>query len=130
MLSMEGWINSVKSAALNVGQLMMPVLKESKFKETGVLTPEEFVLAGDYLTYHCSTWSWAKAADKSKYDFLLEIFPFLLLLWRKKKAQKSVFSCRSEQKMLININGLFLLQDQKLFTRRQAIFNNAQRPQL
>lgn len=63
---MESLINTVKSAALNVGQYMMPILRESKFKETGVLTPEEFVLAGDYLSYHCSTWSWAKSVDSSK----------------------------------------------------------------
>ena len=30
----------------------MGVLKE------GVLTPEEFVIAGDQLTHKCPTWSW------------------------------------------------------------------------
>jgi ubiquitin-like-conjugating enzyme ATG3 len=34
----------------------MGVLKESKFLESGKLTPEEFVLAGDQLTHKCPTW--------------------------------------------------------------------------
>uniref|UniRef100_A0A914W9C5 Ubiquitin-like-conjugating enzyme ATG3 n=1 Tax=Plectus sambesii TaxID=2011161 RepID=A0A914W9C5_9BILA len=63
---MEGLVNSVKSAALGVGEFFTPVLKESKFKELGVLTPEEFVIAGDHLVHHCPTWSWAKASDSAK----------------------------------------------------------------
>ncbi|MFH4979830.1 hypothetical protein AB6A40_006539 [Gnathostoma spinigerum] len=63
---MEGLVNSMKSAALNVGQMLTPVLKISKFKETGVLTPDEFVIAGDHLVHHCPTWSWAKAVDSSR----------------------------------------------------------------
>jgi ubiquitin-like-conjugating enzyme ATG3 len=36
----------------------MGVLKDSKFLAEGKLTPEEFVIAGDQLTYKCPTWSW------------------------------------------------------------------------
>ena len=34
-----------------------------------MLTPEEFVRAGDYLVYHCPTWSWAvgEAGRKKAY---------------------------------------------------------------
>lgn len=35
-----------------------PTLKQSAFLDKGVLTPEEFVLAGDELVYRCPTWQW------------------------------------------------------------------------
>ncbi|CAM9524945.1 unnamed protein product, partial [Heterosigma akashiwo] len=35
-----------------------PVLKNSAFTERGVITPEEFVEAGDNLIYKCPNWSW------------------------------------------------------------------------
>jgi ubiquitin-like-conjugating enzyme ATG3 len=35
---------------------MQGTLKESKFLEKGILTPEEFVMAGEHLTHKCPTW--------------------------------------------------------------------------
>jgi len=43
-------------AYTNVSAQMQGTLKESKFLEKGVLTPEEFVLAGDHLCAKCGTW--------------------------------------------------------------------------
>lgn len=43
----------------NIATNFMDVLKESQFYKEGVLTPEEFVKAGDYLTSKCPTWKWS-----------------------------------------------------------------------
>lgn len=76
---MENLVNSLKSVALAVGEKFVPVLRESKFRETGVLTPDEFVAAGDHLVHHCPTWRWAKAADKrQERDYLPPEKQFLL----------------------------------------------------
>ncbi|KAJ3127621.1 Arabinose-proton symporter (Arabinose transporter) [Nowakowskiella sp. JEL0407] len=47
-----------------------PLLKSSKFKETGVLTAEEFVLAGDFLVYKCPTWQWSGGDPAKRRDYL------------------------------------------------------------
>jgi ubiquitin-like-conjugating enzyme ATG3 len=53
-------VESLKNKANNlfraVATPFMGVLKESQFLDKGVLTPEEFVLAGDQLTHKCPTW--------------------------------------------------------------------------
>lgn len=35
---------------------MTGTLKDSRFISDGVLTPEEYVAAGDHLTHKCPTW--------------------------------------------------------------------------
>lgn len=47
-----------------------PTLKESAFLSRGVLTPEEFVKAGDELVYKCPTWSWETGDRKKVKNYL------------------------------------------------------------
>lgn len=49
----------------NAREYLTPVLAESAFLEKGMLTPDEFVAAGDQLVRTCPTWAWA-AGDPSK----------------------------------------------------------------
>ncbi|KAI9845728.1 MAG: E2-like enzyme [Sclerophora amabilis] len=43
-----------------------PISHTSTFRHTGQITPDEFVLAGDYLVYKFPTWSWADASSPTK----------------------------------------------------------------
>ncbi|EFP11800.1 CRE-ATG-3 protein [Caenorhabditis remanei] len=72
-MAMQDIVNSFKSTVLSIGESLTPVLKESKFRETGVLTPEEYVAAGDHLVHHCPTWKWSKASDPSKIRTFLPV---------------------------------------------------------
>ncbi|KAG6835083.1 hypothetical protein H0H93_005019 [Arthromyces matolae] len=53
-----------------VRDYLSPVLKESKFKEHGRITPDEFVAAGDFLVYKFPVWSWEKGEASKARDFL------------------------------------------------------------
>ncbi|KAJ1801267.1 E2-like enzyme [Coemansia sp. RSA 2399] len=63
-------MSSLHSLFHKVAEHLNPVLKNSKFKETGVLTPEEFVAAGDYLVFKCPTWTWEKGNPSKRRDYL------------------------------------------------------------
>ena len=59
--------NTIYNQYTRIASTFMGTLKESVFLQKGLLTPEEFVLAGDTLVAKCPTWEWA-AADDGKVD--------------------------------------------------------------
>lgn len=46
-------------------EYVTPVLQTSDFK-SGLLTPEEFIQAGDYLVYKCPTWEWSGGVESKR----------------------------------------------------------------
>lgn len=54
----------------SIGSALTPVLTTSKFEENGVLTPTEFVAAGDFLCFKCPTWSWSSAHSGANVEYL------------------------------------------------------------
>nr|XP_019048759.1 preconditioning-inducible protein [Kwoniella bestiolae CBS 10118]OCF27689.1 preconditioning-inducible protein [Kwoniella bestiolae CBS 10118] len=63
---------ALQSQYAAVRDYMSPVLKESKFKEHGRITPEEFILAGDFLAYKFPVWQWCVNREQGtiQRDFL------------------------------------------------------------
>jgi hypothetical protein len=64
------WWDKTKEKAnktlINAHNAAFGPLTSSKYLTEGVLTPEEFVQAGDLLVYKCPTWSWEGGdADKA-----------------------------------------------------------------
>ncbi|RLN61191.1 hypothetical protein BBP00_00005552 [Phytophthora kernoviae] len=53
-----------------VREYLTPVLTESSFEDKGLLTPEEFVKAGDLLVYKCPTWRWESGEPSLRRSYL------------------------------------------------------------
>ncbi|CAG0892927.1 unnamed protein product [Darwinula stevensoni] len=75
---MQSVINTVKGTALGVAEYLTPILKESKFRESGMVTPDEFVVAGDHLVHHCPTWHWASGDESKRKSYLPPDKQFLI----------------------------------------------------
>ena len=63
---------------------LKPPPKESKFYEKGILTPEEFVKAGDYLVTKCPTWKWCSSKENMINKYLPKEKQYLLTRVRSK----------------------------------------------
>lgn len=57
---------SLRSALDAARDRFAPVTHTSTFRTTGQITPEEFVLAGDYLVYKFPSWSWCAAQSPTR----------------------------------------------------------------
>ena len=76
------------------GKLSGP-MKESKFYTEGKLTPEEYVLAGDFLTQKCPTWKWCAAAE----GFYNKNLP------KDKQYLKTTVACNKRANEYMNLNA-------------------------
>ncbi len=59
-------MNYIYSTVNTLRDRYTPVSHTSTFRQTGQITPEEFVAAGDYLVYKFPTWAWGDADDESR----------------------------------------------------------------
>lgn len=56
----------LRSALDKLRDTYAPISHTSTFRGTGQITPEEFLLAGDYLVYKFPSWSWSDASSPSR----------------------------------------------------------------
>lgn len=59
-------MNYIRSTVNTLRDRYTPVSHDSTFRQTGQVTPEEFLAAGDYLVYKFPTWSWGDADCESR----------------------------------------------------------------
>uniref|UniRef100_M4BYE5 Uncharacterized protein n=1 Tax=Hyaloperonospora arabidopsidis (strain Emoy2) TaxID=559515 RepID=M4BYE5_HYAAE len=68
----------MQSLLHGVREYLTPVLTESSFEDKGLLTPEEFVKAGDLLVYKCPTWRWESGEPSLRRAYLPAAKQFLV----------------------------------------------------
>lgn len=61
---------SIRSKLSSLREYLTPINNESNFRETGEISPEEFVKAGDYLVYKFPTWKWGTCPASLQKKFL------------------------------------------------------------
>ncbi|TKY90438.1 hypothetical protein EX895_000436 [Sporisorium graminicola] len=71
-------MNALQTHFWAVREYLSPVLRESKFKEHGRITPDEFVAAGDFLSYKFPTWQWCAGSPSKARDYLPKDKQFLI----------------------------------------------------
>jgi len=64
--------NVLHAKAVNVADSVgiITLQTESEFHQKGVLTPQEFVAAGDLLVLKCTSWSWTPSTGGANIDYL------------------------------------------------------------
>lgn len=72
-------MNNLHAAFHAVRQSIMPVLRTSEFMEKGVLTPDEFVAAGNQLISAQRVWRWGSGAAECRKSYLPPDMQYLVL---------------------------------------------------
>ncbi len=71
-------LSGVLKLAHKTREFFTPVLPIGAFQTDGVLTPSEFISAGDQLISNCPTWSWAGGDPKKRKSYLPENKQYLI----------------------------------------------------
>lgn len=67
---MYGLRHAIHSTFKGAVESVMPVSTTSQFEDKRLLTPEEFVKAGDYLVTTVGSWSWSGGEEKKRVNYL------------------------------------------------------------
>ncbi|OWZ03574.1 Autophagocytosis associated protein [Phytophthora megakarya] len=86
-----------------VREYLTPVLTESSFEDKGLLTPEEFVQAGDLLVYKCPTWRWESGEPSLRRPYLPADKQFLVT--RNVPCRRRVTSLEQNYQMEEAVDG-------------------------
>lgn len=82
-----------------------PILAETAFTERGVLTPEEFVRAGDHLVSCCPSWTWCEGDEDKVRGYLPKRKQFLLTRGVPCLRRVSAFTSATINESTIQIEG-------------------------
>jgi len=76
---MESFIGGIKQKLISeIGKVKKP-LKDSHFLDKGVITPQEFIIAGDLLVNKCpGQWMWSRGDPKRSVNYLPQEKQFLI----------------------------------------------------
>lgn len=106
-MGLNAWING-RNAALSAAEYLTPVLTQSQFVEKGVLTPDEFVAAGDLLVLRCPTWQWQAGDPTKARPFLPPHKQFLLTknVPSQQRASSLAFGAHEEKTIYMSTAGV------------------------
>jgi ubiquitin-like-conjugating enzyme ATG3 len=90
-------MSSVLGSLRRAREWAYPQRTTSAFLEKGVLTPEEFVRAGDELVYRCPTWQWEAGEESQRKSYLPPDKQYLIT--RNVPCQNRVSSMETNMKM-------------------------------
>ena len=72
-------MNTLFSTYKNLVDKVYPVMTNNNFKKTGMLTPNEFVEAGDYLVKKYKNWKWHNISKSKQLSYLPKNKQMLLM---------------------------------------------------
>lgn len=102
---LNAWVAG-RNAALSAAERMTPVLAQSQFAHKGVLTPDEFVAAGDMLVLRSPTWQWQAGDPAKARSFLPPEKQFLLTKNVPCQTRASSLAVGAHEEQTIHMSGV------------------------